>query len=306
MKSLFFISAIAVALLGCQGKQAEGDPNQAEVSDDASTKYETARVAAVVEPTPEEPPAPPEAPQPEAPRQQPITGNPTQPAAPVQRKIIRNATLRFRVQDFRQSTRRIEAAVQRFGGLIVASAESKEDASLRNEMTIRVPAARLDTVLAVLLVESIFTETKSITAEDVTRRYADVEARIRSKKATEEKYLQLLKQAKSVKDVLEIEQQLALMREDIEAQEAVFRELKNDVAQSTIHLTYYQQTEASLNPEAPFYARIWENFTNGLTLVGNVFVGLFFFLPLLAVVGLVGWLVLRWRRGRKSNLTKSV
>ena len=205
------------------------------------------------------------------------------------------------MRDFQKSGQRIETAVKRVGGLIVSTNESKQDAALQNDLTIRVPAARLDTFLAVILTESIFTESKSITAEDITRRYADVEARIRSKKATEEKYLQLLKQAKNVKDVLEVEQQLAQMREDIEAQEAVFREIKNDVAQSTIQLTYYQQTEASLNPDVPFYVKIYNNLRDGLGLIGSVFLGLFYFLPLLILLGLFGWLIVRWRRGRKEK-----
>ena len=226
--------------------------------------------------------------------------SPTVPAPPVPRKIIRNAALRFRVRDFRESTARIERAVAQVGGLIASSTESKGDAQLQNDVIVRVPAARLDTFLVLVLRESIYTETKSITAEDVTKRYVDTEARIRSKKATEDTYLQLLKQAKSVKDVLEVEQQLAQMREEIEAQEAVFRELKNDIAQSTVTLTYYEQTETSLNPEEPFYVRIGRNFADGFGLLANAFVGFFYVLPLLAVLAGLVWLVVQWRRGRRA------
>jgi hypothetical protein len=246
--------------------------------------------------------APPEvAAEPEAlPPPQPDPAVPTSPTTPIDRKIIRNATLRFRVRDFRESTARLERIVAQFGGLIASSTESKGDAQIQNDVIIRVPAARLDSFLTVILRESIYTETKSLTAEDVTKRYVDTEARIRSKKATEEKYLQLLKQARSVKDVLEIEQQLAQMREEIEAQEAVFRELKNDIAQSTVTLTYYEQTAASLNPEEPVYTRVWANFTDGLDLLANAFIGFFYVLPLLAVLAGLVWLVVRWRRGRRA------
>lgn len=292
-KFLFVLGLFASALMSCQDKQRAADetaPKQGGSASDA--KYET-----MADPSQAaEPPA-----TPEAPVQPPAPGDPTGPKGAVQRKIIRNATVRFRVRDFQKSGQRIETAVKRVGGLIVSTNESKQDAALQNDLTIRVPAARLDTFLAVILTESIFTESKSITAEDITRRYADVEARIRSKKATEEKYLQLLKQAKNVKDVLEVEQQLAQMREDIEAQEAVFREIKNDVAQSTIQLTYYQQTEASLNPDVPFYVKIYNNLRDGLGLIGSVFLGLFYFLPLLILLGLFGWLIVRWRRGRKEK-----
>jgi len=45
-----------------------------------------------------------------------------------------------------------------------------------------------------------------VTAEDVTKQFVDTEARIRNPKATEEKYLQLLKQARNVQDVLAVEE----------------------------------------------------------------------------------------------------
>ena len=128
----------------------------------------------------------------------------------------------------------------------------------------------------------------------------DVEARIRSKKAVEEIYLKLLKQARSVADVLKVEEQLGQIREEREVQEAELRQLKDEVALSTINLTYYQQTEVALRPEEPFYTQIGHNLTDGFRLMGDVFVGLFYFLP----IGLVGagvvWLVALWRRQRRN------
>lgn len=280
MKTYFVCAWLSLLVLaGCQSEQA----------DTSAARFAPPEIAAEPEAMPSpslDPPVPP---------------SPTAPAPPIPRQIIRNATLRFRVRDFVESTARIERAVAQVGGLIASSTETKREAQLQNDVIVRVPAARLDTFLVLVLRESIYTETKSITAEDVTKRYVDTEARIRSKKATEEKYLQLLKQATSVKDVLEVEQQLAQMREDIEAQEAVFRELKNDIAQSTVTLTYYEQTEASLNPEEPFYVRIGQNLADGLGLLSSAFIGFFYVLPLLLVLVGLGWVVVRWRRGRRAR-----
>lgn len=280
MKTYFVCAWLSLLVLaGCQSEQA----------DTSAARFAPPEIAAEPEAMPSPSPNP------------PVPPSPTAPAPPIPRQIIRNATLRFRVRDFVESTARIERAVAQVGGLIASSTETKREAQLQNDVIVRVPAARLDTFLVLVLRESIYTETKSITAEDVTKRYVDTEARIRSKKATEEKYLQLLKQATSVKDVLEVEQQLAQMREDIEAQEAVFRELKNDIAQSTVTLTYYEQTEASLNPEEPFYVRIGQNLADGLGLLSSAFIGFFYVLPLLLVLVGLGWVVVRWRRGRRAR-----
>lgn len=257
-------------------------------------------MAAFKAPSPEQDQASPDEEQmPESPASTPI-----QPSPGANRKIIRNAQIRIRVSDFAKSGKGIEQAVQQLGGQIASSNETKSGNSIENALIIRVPSARFDALLALLLKESIYTDTKTITSEDVTRHYVDVEARIRSKKAVEETYLKLLKQARTVADVLKVEEQLGQIREEREVQEAELRQLKDEVALSTINLSYYQQTEVALNPEEPFYAQIWRNFTDGFQLMGDVLVGLFYFLP----IGIVGtgvvWLFLRWRRKRRNAVKR--
>ncbi|GAB3956104.1 DUF4349 domain-containing protein [Spirosoma harenae] len=224
-----------------------------------------------------------------------------QPQATANRKIIRNGQLRIRVSDFTASGKKIEQLVQQQGAQITSSNETKTYNTIENALVIRVPASRFDALLTSVLKESIFTDTKTITAEDVTRRYVDVEARIRSKKAAEETYLRILKQARSVEDVLKVEEQLADIREEREVQEAELRQLKDEVALSTLNLSYYQQTDVALSPEEPFYAQIWNNLSDGFRLIGNVFVGLFYFIPLGLVIGAVIWLFARWRRKRRNT-----
>ncbi|MFD2570326.1 DUF4349 domain-containing protein [Spirosoma soli] len=223
-----------------------------------------------------------------------------QPTVPATRKIVRNAQLRIRVSDFNASGKAIEQAVRQVNGQVANSNETKSDNSIENALTVRVPADRLDAFIDLVLKESIFTDTKTITAEDVTRRYVDVEARIKSKKAVEETYLKLLKQAKSVADVLKVQEQLARIQEEREVQEAELRQLKNEIALSTVNLTYYQQTETALRPEEPFYRQIAHNLADGFRLVSSVLVGVFYFVPLGLVVAGVIWLVSRWRRQRRK------
>lgn len=231
------------------------------------------------------------APEQSAPSSVPLSAN---------RKISRNAQLRFRVSDFTASGRAIEQAIRQVGGQVANSNETKSDNTIEAALTVRVPAARLDAFIGLVLNQSIFQDTKIITAEDVTRRYVDVDARIRSKKVTKETYLRLLKQARSVEDVLKVEEQLGQIREEREVQEAQLRQLKDEVALSTVTLTYYQQTEAALRPEEPFYQQIAHNLADGFRLVGNLFVNVFYLLPLGLLVAGVGWLVARWRRGRRN------
>ena len=247
---------------------------------------------------PNEPPLPPIEP---TKPQQGAKGTSQKTAKPIERKIIRNANVNFQVEEIGPSAKRIETAVKAFNGIITSSTESRRGNDLRHHLTVRVPAAQLDTFLVVLLKESIFTERKTITAEDVTKRYVDLEARIKAKKITEEKYLEILKKARNIEEVLKVEEQLGLMREQIETREAELRELKNDVAMSTVNASFYQTVEGVNAPDKPFYAKIWNSFAEGFDLLSGVFLGLFYLLPVAIVFGGIGWFLIRWLRKRRKN-----
>lgn len=266
---------------GCQSQKAE----EAAITTDPATPKESGQA---------QPESDQEAPSPTTP-----AGVRFSPPEVINRQIIRNATIRFRVADYRASEKRITAVVGRYSGQVASSAESRTGDALSNDMVLRIPAGRLDAFLVDLLTESIYTETKTLTAEDITKQYVDTEARIRSKKATETRYLQLLNKARTVQEVMAVEEQLRQMREEIEVQQAELRDLKNDVALSTVTLTFYEQSEAANNPEDPFYVRIGHNLRDGFGLVGTVFIGLFYLLPVVLVLGTSIWLFLRWRNRRR-------
>lgn len=219
----------------------------------------------------------------------------------VQQMIIRNANIRFRVDDFKASGKNIEATIKQLGGLLMSSNETKSYGNIENNLTIRVPAVRFDTLVNTLLKESIFTDSKNITAEDVTADFIDTEARMKAKKAVEQRYIDLLKQARNVEEIIKVEEQLRVIREEAEVQEGHLKYLKDQVSYSTINLAYYQVTDVATSPEAPFYKKIWDNFTEGSQSLLTVFYSLFFFIPFLPIVYGVYWLVRRWRRNRKAQ-----
>jgi hypothetical protein len=285
----FLILALSLLITACQ---SGSDQSRSEASEAAPNSLPPAAMMARMAPEQDAEPKPDEQ----------VPEASISPGAPTTRKIIRNAQLRIRVSDFVASGRAIDQAVRQVNGQIANSNETKVDNAIENALTVRVPVAQLDAFLTLVLKESIFTDTKMITTDDVTRRYVDVEARIRSKKVVEETYLRLLKQARNVGDVLKIEQQLGQIREEREVQEAELRQLKNEIALSTVNLTYYQQTEAALRPEEPLYAQIGHNFRDGFRLLADVFVGVFYLLPLgLLAVGVI-WLLMRWRRSRQKSV----
>ncbi len=81
---------------------------------------------------------------------------------------------------------------------------------------------------------------------------------------------------------------MGYIQEKREVQDVERRQLKNDVVLSTINLTYYQETEATLRPEEPFYTPIARSLTDGFWPAGKAPIGVFYFLTP-AIVGVFGF-----------------
>lgn len=211
------------------------------------------------------------------------------------RKIIRNASLDFRVKNVEDSSKKIGELVKKNNGRIASTQETRSNDRLYVRMSIQIPEDKLDAFLNTLLEESIYTENKSIESEDVTKQFIDLNARIKSKKATEEKYLELLKKARNVEEVLKVEEQLRIMREEIEVQEAFFKELKENIALSRVNANFYQELEPGKNPGTPYLEEVWNSFIKGFSLVMDLFSGFVLLLPALVVIGIIVWLIKRWK-----------
>ena len=78
-------------------------------------------------------------------------------------------------------------------------------------------------------------ESEKLEAQDVTKQYVDLSARLHNFHAQEAQYLGILKQAKTVKDTVEVSDKLNEVRAQIEQQQAEFDALSKQV--ETVALT---------------------------------------------------------------------
>ena len=192
-------------------------------------------------PAPAEPAAPPVAapqtPKPASPppaeqQQAPVTG----------RKIIRNGTMEFEVQNFDDALLRVTKLVAEQGGFVATTDSDKlPNGKVKGTITLRVPAEHLDTL--VLTLRGIGDlKTQKISAEDVTKHYTDLESELRAARAMEERLLDIIKTGKGqIKDLLEAEKQLGVWREKIEQIEGERRYLSDLVALSTLSVVLYER-----------------------------------------------------------------
>ena len=146
-------------------------------------------------------------------------------------------------------------------------------------------------------------ENKKITTDDVTAEHADVAARLRTKRAVEQRYVALLSQAKKIQDILDIEEKIGQVREEIESTESRLKTLNDEVAYSTITLTCYQVLPQS-TPDAPvvsFGSRLLESVYDGWSMLTSLVIGAVTIWPLWLLGAAIWWAVRRWRRNRQLN-----
>ncbi len=111
-----------------------------------------------------------------------------------------------------------------------------EDKSIEEKsafLLLRIPSKNLNSTINKLSAIGDITE-KSVSAEDVTERYIDTEARMNNKVALRDRLKQLLNKAKDVKDILAIEKELNRIQGDIDSMQALLKSMKNKVDYATL------------------------------------------------------------------------
>lgn len=205
-------------------------------------------------------------------------------------KIIRNASVRFQVADHQHSFYEIQNLLKNYEAYLTSSHDSRSDDKLETTMVIRVPVHNLENLLRKLTEQSLYLDYKNISSEDVTAEFVDISARLKTKQAVEQRYVALLKQAKNLKEVFEVENQLRLIREEIEGTQARINYIRDQAAYSTITLQIYQNNAGNAAGRN-FLVRVGNALHYGWDLLLSLIIGLLYIWPvwlllLLAFYGL--------------------
>lgn len=159
-------------------------------------------------------------------------------------KIIKTANVSVEVENYKESIKRIKSVIDKWQGFISNENENSYSYMASNIITIRVDSKNFGNLIEELVADVKKVENKSISAVDVSEEFVDIETRLKTKKEVEKRYIELLKKAYTVTDILYVEEKIRVVREEIEAKEGRLKYLKDRVAFSTITLEvkeYYQQ-----------------------------------------------------------------
>lgn len=208
-----------------------------------------------------------------------------------ERKIIKTGSLNYEVKNLSETEKEIQNWLKNYDGYIANSWSNRNSLNL----TVKVPSEKFEEAMS-SAGEFGKLEYRSISTEDVTENYYDLETRLNARKILQDKLKGYLKDAKNISDLLEVERQLNDVTSEIESMEKQFRRLSNQINFSTISITCKlpdNTNEAGF--ESPDFFQSLKDFAyNALHFIADF--GIFilyiivFGIPILLLIALIYWL----------------
>ena len=227
--------------------------------------------------------------------------------------IARTAALSIVVKDFDVARASVDATLARRNGYAAAmNVATPQGAGRTLRASLRIPARQLVAALAELkALGRVELETQN--GEEVTQQHADLVARLKNSRETEQRLQAiLLQRTGKISDVLSVEQEIARVRGEIEQMEAEAQTLEHRVDFATIDLQLAEEYKAQLS--SPALSVVMQLRNAGVNGFRSAFVSLLALLLFLAESGptLLLWLALlgfpawlAWRRYLRSLIVGS-
>jgi hypothetical protein len=156
--------------------------------------------------------------------------------AATERLIIRNANLDIVVKDTEAAVDEINAMAEELDGYVIESNLQQYQEGMQARLRIRIPADSLDTALERIRKLAEEVDNQSISGEDVTEEYVDLQSRMRHLEATEERLLTFMQEAEDTEAALEVYDRLQNIQAEIERVRGRIQYLEESAAMATISI----------------------------------------------------------------------
>jgi len=215
----------------------------------------------------------------------------------IERKVTKEGEISFETNDIEKAKLKIEKAILEFNGYISNDKVNDYSERYEQQLSVRVPADKFDSLLIRISENADRIESKNITVTDVTEEYIDLDARLRTKKELELRYQELLKKASKVEEILSIETQMGIIREEIESVEGRFNYLKKKISLSVLSITFYERTTSNFG----FGTKLGRAVRMGWDNLLGFFIGIVHVWPFILGGGLAILLLIRWRKRKMKK-----
>lgn len=219
----------------------------------------------------------------------------------IERKIVKNGDISFETNDIGGTRQKILVTLKSLSGYVVDDKESTDNEENRKDYTLNVsvPANNFDKLLSFVSSSADKIDSKNISITDVTTNYIDITTRLANKKILENRYLDLLKKALKISDLLEIENKLTEIRSDIESTQGRLNYLNKQVLYSSLNLTFYTKQVAKTDKPVGFGYKFNKALHKGDLFLERLFFKLVALWPLWSLCVILFITFKMWRRKRR-------
>ena len=224
-------------------------------------------------------------------------------AATEDRKIVRTGSITMEVSDIGKSQADITDFASQYKGYVVSSNQRADQEYPTGYISIRIPAGSFNDVMQKIRALALKVTYENTNSQDVTEQYMDLEAQLKNYQATETQYLELLKKADNVKDILEVQRELSNVRGNIERVKGRMQYLERTSDMSLIEIT--------LNKSKPIGESTWDvagifkSAVDGLIVLGKALLGILIWLLVFSPVWIIALVIIFLIRRRKKAQAKS-
>ncbi len=228
------------------------------------------------------------------------------PAMRTNDKIIKKGSVGVKVKDYEKQQHFFEDLIRKYDGYKSNENERREISRVSNTIEIRLPNQNFEQFIDAISNSDgvMHVDYKRTSAVDVGEEYFDLMTRIKTKKEVEKRYIEILRKANKITDILAVEDQIRVIREEIESKEGRLRFLKDRISLSTISLYVYQELEydAPLVDKPTFMGKVAKAAHTGWNMILNFLLFLVYIWPigLLFILTIVAykkrWLLFKNRK----------
>jgi hypothetical protein len=199
-------------------------------------------------------------------------------------QLVKTAELSLRLESIDKAMVQLRQIVRSKQGDIYNFQDDRLPENGRNHqatLMLKVPSSALENTLAEIAQLGRL-ESQGIKSEDVSQQLVDTDARLKNLRQQEDLTRKIMDRSGSVKDILVVSQELAAIREQIERIAATVKNLRQQVAYSTINLRL-EESQSTLPPTDAFGIQVqetWKNSTHAAgSLATNLVLGILWLVP---------------------------
>ena len=159
-----------------------------------------------------------------------------------QRKVISMASASIEVDVVEAAVTEVQVIAESLGGFVEHLSSSGRPERQVANVTVRVPQAQFFTALERIKALGEVRD-QQVGSEDVSARFIDLEARLKSSLREEKSLLSLLERTQTVGEILTIERELSRVRSEIERVQGQLNFLERRVELATINVSLFSPAE---------------------------------------------------------------